>query len=110
MKTAQDVLTKALALISSPAAWTRGALARDEAGEVVWPNDPKATCWCPQGAISLAADGDGELARQARYALQDNIDPTRPMPLSIPMWNDHGGTTHENVVHAMQRAIEAQSA
>lgn len=44
----------ARALLSSPAHWTRGALARDRRGREVLPDDAAAVRWCVNGALLCA--------------------------------------------------------
>ncbi len=46
-----ETLKAARDLISDPAKWTQGELARDADGEQVPPLDDNATCWCSIGAM-----------------------------------------------------------
>lgn len=55
MKASIGILRKARDLITDPAHWTQGESARNQYGEMVYPNSNTAVCWCAAGAISRAA-------------------------------------------------------
>lgn len=46
-----EILTRAKALISDPAKWTQGHLARHANGNPIGPNETNATCFCALGAV-----------------------------------------------------------
>jgi len=70
--TTRQILVDTKAKISSLETWTRGALARNESYGELDPDDPKATCWCVEGALILAASRVGaETHLAALVALTD---------------------------------------
>jgi hypothetical protein len=55
--TTLKILKAARARITDPARWTTGLYARDAAGIVVTPDDPKAVCWCAIGSLLVEVAG-----------------------------------------------------
>ena len=47
----RTILRRAIARIEDPDKWTKCAFARDVDGNNVTPRNPKAVCWCAEGAI-----------------------------------------------------------
>jgi hypothetical protein len=86
-------------LIEKPERWTKGWFARTEAGEKVAPRDPRAVCWCVEGALckilnlptitTAGVDARNEL--ECAY----DLDAT---------YNDN--RTHADVLALLKRAIE----
>lgn len=72
---AVDVLVQAARLIADPERWTQGALALDEIGDSVHPENDFAVRWCGYGAI-LAVVGDSFVLdmMKAEAALREAAD------------------------------------
>lgn len=96
-----EVLAAAADLIAPRTAWFKGNLARSATGRVVSPIDPKATCWCMDGAIQRAAGGVGEAYRLAATFAKRTI-----AGRVIPAFNDDLGRTHSEAVSALRKAAD----
>ncbi|WP_316196633.1 hypothetical protein [Bradyrhizobium sp. SZCCHNS3053] len=55
MSKTSEILTVARALIADPDHWTKWSHARDNTGQGVPPLDPRAVCFCADGALMRAA-------------------------------------------------------
>lgn len=98
--TTVEILRAARKLIERPDAWIQGKYARNQAGDPVNPNDPDACKFCGNGAI-IRARGSVILrsAGFAAFALD------RAIGASFIPWQDAPGRTHDEVLHAFDRAI-----
>lgn len=77
-------------LLSESGRWCRGSAARDAAGVPIGPHDPRATCWCLQGAATVCypdADVPGVCERM-RAASGAEI---------LARWNDADQRTFDQV-------------
>lgn len=54
-KRTSEILIEALNILSSPAKWTQGAMARDADSVTISAINPDAICWCLDGALYKAA-------------------------------------------------------
>lgn len=94
-------------LLSEPARWTQGTMARSKSGELVTPRSDDACSWCMFGAVlkvcgtTLEAEGRAcrvlEIFRRVVY-----------WPQSIPSFNDEYGRKHEDILSAIDLAIELE--
>jgi hypothetical protein len=72
-KMLKALLKSARELVSDPARWTQGTLARDVFGHDISPYDIDAVCYCGIGAVSLKSQ-QGEMLKidpEARLELKD---------------------------------------
>lgn len=100
-----EVLRKARELISDPARWTQGEIARDTDGVTVHADHRLAVCWCAIGAVKHAAQHMGV---HDVYKVFDALDQTAPGGLVV-QFNDDPATTHDDVLAMFDRAIAALS-
>jgi hypothetical protein len=121
-RSTKAVLIAARDLISDPKHWTKGMLARkSKRGVELNVTDEDAACFCLAGAISRACgvdvypSKDGPLAQRAARKLAVAIDPDAAskaydswdMDYVIFGFNDAGSRKHDDVLAALDRAIEA---
>lgn len=99
MTSALKVLVSVRELLSTPARWTKGASARDVAGDAVDPLSHKAVCWCVMGAVLKSPLG--MLHQGAALGLIQSV-----VDGPIPSLNDYLGTTHADVLRVLDAAIE----
>ena len=114
-----EVLERAIVVLSKKEAWTQHTLASNGRGISVMPYDPAASCFCMMGALERAARGIME-DHQIRefYAKEDALSAEvaaanfvsdvlfgRRGIYSIPGFNDHRDTTHEEVISVMTQAL-----
>ena len=89
--------------------WTQQHYARDEKGIQTFIHDDEATCWCIMGAIYKTAN---DLRSQARHmCTAEMVGVLREANgweegYHIPTWNDEPGRTQEEVIAAIETAIE----
>lgn len=99
-----EVLSMAADLIEPRGAWTQGYYARDEGGEQVEAEEPKAICWCAIGAMAHAIGREiatfDPVSRAEGYLI-DAIGYH-----SIITWNDAPERTQADVVTAFRKAAE----
>jgi len=114
-----EVLERALDLLSDPAKWTKSAMAKDAIGKSVQPYEPAAACFCMMGAMERGARGILENHQIRDYyanatALNAEVEAQRMVShilydrrgiFSIPGFNDHSDTTHDEVVSIMTEAL-----
>lgn len=103
--TAADVFAGMAATLADPARWTKGAEARNAAGERVPAADPRAVCWCVYGARRL------ELAKVKSAALRRRLDDeTDEMLHEAAGWaapsaiDDGPSTSHSEMLDLIRRA------
>jgi hypothetical protein len=93
-------------LVTDPASWTSGVLARDPDGRPVPALDESAASWCARGAIYRVVDGDPEAFRRAARALDASSRALYGEP--IRSVNDSGSPfAHEAVLGAFDHAVDA---
>ncbi len=97
----KDQLEAVYKLIEKPENWTRGWFARTASGEEVAPRDPRASCWCIEGALCKVLnvgtiDVEGI---DAREELERKYDLEASM-------NDNKDTEHAQVLALLKSAIE----
>lgn len=102
----KEHLTKARELLSDPAKWTRGAMAKDACGKLADVTGPNATCFCLQGALCRVAPiGHSathvylaqRLAKRNKGYDGDLND--------IAAFNDHYAMGHADVLAVLDEAI-----
>lgn len=97
-----DDLRAARDLISNPARWTHGVIARDaDDRPVYYPLDPAACSWCAVGAVRCAVGVSDERLDHAIMALTAHLDENDT--LSIASFNDTHG--HAAVLDLFDRTI-----
>ena len=94
------VLQSVLRLLESPDRWTRAAAARTSNGSVVGPMDIRAVRWCLSGAVRRCLP-KGHLY-QIFACLRTQLPSSHHKLIDF---NDALGTTHEDVVALLKRAI-----
>ena len=93
-------------MVTDPATWTSGALARDQEGRPVSALDESAASWCPRGAIYRVVGGDLEAFRRAAEALDVSSRALYGEPVGSV--NDGGSPfAHEAVLGAFDHAVDA---
>ena len=94
------ILKKTKELISDPARWTKGEMARTMFGASVSAHDSSATCWCIMGAIHHETKDDPFLAGSAYQIVR-----TQLQGRTVSEFNDDQNTTHEDVMTLLDKAI-----
>ena len=101
-----SVLRSAKELISTPERWTRGEMARDEAGRCVSHSDDAAVSWCIEGAIWRSVKHE-----ESRFNALQALSRELPVELRWPhVFNDYDDTTHADVMELFDRTIAAEEA
>ena len=106
------VLVAARALLTPPAAWTRVAFARNEAGNSTISGDPSAVCWCAVGAVNRAARTQfGVCGLQAMTAVDALATALGALVADtsggVAAYNDAPERTHEEILELFDKAIDA---
>ena len=93
--------------------WCQGALARTAEGVETHPNNRKAVCWCPEGALDLArsrldplrTDEWDPWVEEAWKLLEDMCEKDLDLHIAcgsvVAMWNDTSERTKEEAVEMM---------
>lgn len=109
--TAADIFAGMAATLAEPARWTKGAEARNAAGERVPATDPRAVCWCLYGARRI------ELAKVKSAALRRRLDDETDEALhEAAGWaapsaiNDGPTTSHSEVLNLILQATSRDHA
>lgn len=109
------VLKMARRLISDPNRWTKGELARDDAGKPVPPTSGSAYCWCAQGAIEFVLGPRDLLTPRVsvftglmqkhtpRYTTESGLQQPHA---NLFTFNDLPETTHADILKLFDRAID----
>jgi hypothetical protein len=101
-----DVLKKARALLGEgPHRWTKGSLARTADGELCYPEDAGATCFCAMGAMAFVTGTSWRGGADGYVEARDVVE--RVVDGSIARFNDTH--TYEEVLALFDKAIEAAS-
>lgn len=95
------ILKRVRALLSDPARWTQGEMARNMFGAPTDPAGPNATCWCLMGAIHHETNDDPFLAGFAYQILRIQ------QGQAISEFNDDPTTSHADVMALLDKAIES---
>lgn len=82
--------------LSDPAAWTKGASARDAQGNPVHETSGQAVSWCLGGAINCHPSRK-DIFRSIVGVIGEGL---------IAPWNDHPNRMHDEVMQVLDRAIE----
>lgn len=107
--TPTDVLKQAKALISKPERWAKGNSARDKYGRACSTKNPAAASFCVLGAFQrVRLDGYYcDKNKRARKLFREAINKDHPeFDLDIPKFNDAPVTTHKDIMHTFDIAIE----
>ena len=92
-------------LLKKQERWTRGTFARNNQGAPVDEYSRDACSWCMTGAIrkSLAWLATGPISIKVRKMYPGRSDPQLG---EIAAFNDHGDTTHEDVLKVIESVIK----
>jgi hypothetical protein len=93
--TALDKLRAARALISDPAKWTQGTIARDWTGKQTTADSIDAFCWCAIGALEKVAS-NAEPFKLLKWSMPSGYR-------SIVSFND--SHTHDEVLALFDKTI-----
>ena len=96
--------------------WTQGVDALDKEDIVCSPLSPHAVCWCLGGAIRRASrtlDNTNPVDRVAEGSARERVHAQLKKSYGLTwetmeMWNDNRNRSKEEVLNAVQAAIEAQ--
>lgn len=96
---------KAWELLDSREKWTQHAMARKVGGEIVFPNDKRAACWCAMGAIEKCYEhpADQDIALMRILTDPGNVDEEPIYWATVVDWNDSAMTTFEDVQRTLRR-------
>lgn len=124
MKTVQQILIDARALILRPECWIQSVSARDAEGFQCNPIGPAACCWCSIGATMRASGAFPEpqpspeavrryetactILSAAADVISVESEET-PLAIGIVDYNDYKNREHKDVIRVFDRAIEAAS-
>ncbi len=97
--TTLEALKAARELISDPAKWTQGVLARDGEGAAVSPRSAEAVCWCAAGSLHKVLPA--RTKPESFDAIYSSLEAISPNPV---FYNDTH--THAEVMAMVDRAIE----
>ena len=109
-------LVLARSFIESEENWIQGVMARDDADVEVDPEDETACRWCVIGAVEKSViecfgTNGAEILSGTLSLLTDTMqqrDESRSNH-HLAWWNDHGNTTHADVLQIFDAAITATS-
>jgi hypothetical protein len=99
-----EILIEARKLIEEPENWTQVYYALDGDGELVEPSHSNATCFCMLGAIAKATGDDAGLIEFTPAVQRLRFSVGGPI---VPF---NGTASHDEVLSAFDRAIEAARA
>ena len=108
--TTLEILKGVRELLTDPAHWTRGVLARiGQRRRPATPLSDEATCWCWVGAVYRAAGPsphDVDINAAGIEGAFDAFANTIGIhPFNISHWNDNRRRTHSQVLDATDRTI-----
>jgi hypothetical protein len=98
------ILKRIRHLLSDPARWTRGEMARSMFGAPTDPAGPNATCWCVMGAIHHETKDDPFLSGSVYQILRVQLQGR-----AVSEFNDDPTTTHDDLILLIDKAIESTS-
>jgi hypothetical protein len=99
----KDVLVRAKELISDPARWTKGAMARDADGHPCDERDPDAKCFCAYGAVRRFDTKDLQAISFLHYATREVSG--FGCAMFVDEFNDMQSTTHAKILQVFDKAI-----
>ena len=108
MNTIQDCLSDARKLIEKPENWTKGAHARDAAGESVDYDSLAALSFCASGALEKVHKDYGSVIWTKAYSALLKSIPNEY--LDVADYNDDPETTHEDILRLFDIAINRSGA
>lgn len=89
-------------LLSNPAHWTKGDLARDENGVTIDPYSNKAICWCQAGAeMKIRANNWHNITV---FTIKDIVARTMSHNSAV-LFNDDPNTTHDDLMKFYDECI-----
>lgn len=101
----RDDLIAARALIDTPDKWTQHTYARNPHGEITFPEEGDAICFCGQGAVfRVLGNSNSDRLDAALEALNQAAG------CYFVKLNDDPATTHADVLAVFDRAIAAANA
>ena len=104
------MIEKMIETLAQAEAWTKGAFARTAKGRIIGPECKNAKCFCMEGA-GLRVDRNGFFdAEHLIEAAVSELFQRRSPYGSIPYFNDHPDTTHDDVLVVLRRAREFELA
>ena len=107
-----DVLRATRELLADPKRWTQQAYARDERGQSVLFHDPRATCWCINGAVACVAPSDPDrvarIGAHRALCLAIGLDAPESAQADAIKWNDAPERSHADVLKTIDAAIVAE--
>lgn len=103
-----ELVTRVKTLLSNPAKWTKGSFARDSIGNGVDFRSESATCFCIRGAARHEAAAMGFDALTGDYTIMRIMEENMCIngEAGVASFNDNPSTTHEDVMKALDCAIE----
>lgn len=104
--TTKSVIRKAYRLLTDPARWTRGAFARNEYGYATLWENPKATCFCTEGAIRRVSENRTHWDARHKALEFVRLAVGRDWQNDIPTFNDDDATTHKDVLKTLRKAYK----
>lgn len=107
MSKVTEILVGAREILSDPNRWTREFQARDSEGHSIGWRDSRAVCFCLMGAINRAGLDISPTDISPAYEAMDELD--KVLDNAIPVFNDRTSTTHEDILKALDAAIERQA-
>lgn len=105
--TTLEVLQRARDILTDPAHWTTGALARTPTGGICPTTTPVAHCFCTAGAIDRAAYELGNI--WVRKAATVAFKKANKIGYPLSQFNDSPKMTHASVLEAFDIALAAES-
>ena len=100
-----NTLRRARDLISDPEKWTKGGMGRKSDGDPVGVYDvgrEDVVKWCMSGALRKVADNE-QVFNKAYWSCMSQV-PVQ-VKTSLPRFNDHPSTTHQDVMFVFDQAI-----
>jgi hypothetical protein len=100
-----DIIRRTLEILREPEQWTATARARDEYGNHVAPYDPRAVCWCIEGAVSMACNRFGIMPPYLMLIL-DEVASTQYGCPTVTLFEMGLQDNHWRVVKFLEQVIE----
>ena len=98
--TTKQALIAMRELLSDPKRWTKGANARNAAGQSTCAGNSDAKCWCLAGAAIRTGNYEGCMRAIKKLTPDDrHLD-------GAVLFNDDPTTTHSDILRVLDAAIE----